>query len=599
MSLMDPDKVLGDRIPGFLVKPVAKWIGIDWFNERYDESSETVKVAPKEEFFRTILNDFGMDYDIVVGDPSLIPPSGPVLVVSNHPFGGGDALIMADLINRVRPDSLILGNYLLSLVPQLSEYIIDVDPFGGKEAPRQNVRAIRKAINHLRGGGLVALFPAGEVASFQLTKMRVVEKEWSSLVSQLVRKTDAPVVPVHFQGGNSAMFHCSGLIHPMLRTAQLIREMRRLSGRTIPVRIGRPISANELPRAGDGGARFLKQHVERLGQLRIEDNRWQRGRDGETRSPDELEPIIPPIPTEKLAAEVAALSEDHFFVERGEWRVFLASAEEIPNCLREIGRLREITFRGVGEGTGREIDLDRFDQWYLHLVLWNDRLSEIAGAYRFGPTLDIIPERGLEGLYTHNLFRYHSDFFKKTDPVLEVGRAFVVDHYQRSFASLSLLWKGIGTFYRRNPEYRYAIGPVSISSDYQMISRQLIMRFLQKNFWSMKHSKMVKSPTPPGKKEYPHYWSKTHLSDNLDTIGEINGAVSAIEPDGKGLPVLIRQYLKFETTFIGFNVDHDFSGVIDGLILVDFARTDRRTGNRLLGEGVIEAVRSRHPVEED
>ena len=594
MNLIDRDKMIGNRLPRWLIEPAARWMEIDWFNQSYRSALEAYGRPDAGNCFETMLDEWKICYDVVAGDRSLIPKDGPVLLVSNHPFGAVDSLILSDLAIKSRSDSLVLANYLLAKVPELTKYLIELDPFGGSEAKRLNVRGIRQALSHLKQGGLVGIFPAGEVASFQLREMRVAEREWSPLVIHLARQSGAGIVPVHFEGANGPVFHACGLIHPMLRTASLIRETKRSVGAAISVRIGRPIKPSELPGKGREAAKFLQKHVERLGKLSAAENRWQRGRDGERRSPSQLEEIAEATPLEQLANEVEGLSADNLLVERGEWKVFLAGAHEIPNCLREIGRLREITFRGVGEGTGKALDLDRYDEWYLHLFLWNSRVKQIAGSYRFGPTEEILPKYGLDGLYTHSLFRYRSDFFEKTGPVLEVGRSFVVEEFQRGFWSLSLLWKGIGAFLKRFPQYRYAVGPVSISSSYQMISRQLMMRFLRRKFWSSKHSRMVKSATPPDRRDFPRFWSRAHLSKNLDTIGEVNGAVSAIEHDGKGLPVLIRHYLKFEATFLGFNVDHDFSGVIDGLIMVDMARTNERVGNKLLGDQVINTVRDYH-----
>ncbi|MDF1810926.1 MAG: lysophospholipid acyltransferase family protein [Verrucomicrobiales bacterium] len=590
MKYFDISSLFGDSIPGPIARGISRWMAVDWLNEFL--GSVDKKSAPGESIYQRALMELEIDYRILAGGISLIPKAGPTIVVANHPFGCIDAMILSDIITRARPDSKILANHLLNTFPPFQHFIIEIDPFGGREAARRNVVSIRSAMNHLKGGGLVALFPAGEVASFRLSKRKVMEKEWSGLVEKLMAATDASVVPVHFQGRNSSAFYISGMIHPMLRTVRLIREMRASKGRCFPVRIGRPISAKELPNKEKAEPLFLRNHTLRLGRLNSSADQWQKGRDGKIRSPDELEPIIPPISPLVLKEEVESLPQDKCLVDRGIWKVYLAEAELIPNCLREIGRLREETFRGAGEGTGKEIDLDRFDQWYLHLFLWNGESCEIGGSYRFGPSETILPVHGQEGFYTHSLFSFKPGFFKKTGPVCEMGRSFVVAGHQRSFSSLSLLWKGIGAFLKQNPQYRYVLGAVSISSSYQLLSRELIVKFLFRKFRS-RYSNLVSSSLPP-EEIYPEFHSKRDVSDNLDTIMKVNGAVSAIEDDGKGIPVLFRQYLKFDTTLLGFNVDEEFSGVIDGLILVDFVKTDPVVGNKLLGADVINTVRDYH-----
>ncbi|MDF1755705.1 MAG: lysophospholipid acyltransferase family protein [Verrucomicrobiales bacterium] len=589
MTYIDVRKLFGERIPAILHKPLSGLLAIGWLDQLINRA-EAID-DPELSDFGKVLSEMEIDYQFVAGDISLIPAEGPTVIVANHPFGCIDALILSDIISKVRPDSKALANYILKIFPQLHDVIIEIDPFGGKRAATRNAASIRKAITYLKEGGLIYLFPAGEVASFQISKRKVVEKEWSQLTRKLVTDSGASVVPIHFQGRNRAIFHASGLIHPILRTLQLIREMKAGQRRSYPIRIGRPISANDLAQKEKSEPGFLRSHVIRLGKLNPVSQRWQKGRDGKLRSPEELQPIILPIPEEDLLKEISALPPEKCIVEQGSMKVYLAEADLIPNCLREIGRLRELTFRAAGEGTGRQVDLDRYDQWYLHLFLWNEETHQIAGSYRFGPSETILPVHGPDGFYTHSLFKFRSKFFEHSGPIVEMGRSFVVAGQQRSFSSLSLLWKGIGAFLVQNPQYRYALGAVSISSSYQVLSRELIVRFLDRNHKSRQFSKMVNSTLSPGD-VYPEFRKKSDLSRQLDSIVKVNAAVSALESDGKGIPVLFRQYLKFETTILGFNVDEDFSGVIDGLILVDFLKTDPVIGHKLLGKGSIDAVRS-------
>jgi putative hemolysin len=308
-------------------------------------------------------------------------------------------------------------------------------------------------------------------------------------------------------------------------------------------------------------------------------------------TPAAAEPIIPPVDPELLADEVASLNPDRLLVDEGDQQVFLADATEIPNVLREIGRLRELSFREVGEGTGRELDLDRFDDSYQHLFVWQSARHEIVGAYRIGSCDSILFREGVRGLYSATLFRYSRQLFEAMGPALELGRSFVRSEYQRSLAGLALLWKGLAQFVLRHPRYAILFGPVSISADYHSASQALITSFLKENNYRHPWARWVR-PRTPLRGHIPH---RIRVAGReLRHLDDVSAFIAEIETDHKGVPILLRQYLKLGGRLLGFNVDPDFSNVLDVLLMVDLRNTEERTLARYMGRSGAEAFLACH-----
>jgi putative hemolysin len=283
--------------------------------------------------------------------------------------------------------------------------------------------------------------------------------------------------------------------------------------------------------------------------------------------------------TDAIAVEVASLSDDCRLLESGPFEIFCARSGQIPATLREIGRLRAVTFHAVGEGSDHSIDLDRFDERYLHLFSWDRDQRRIVGAYRIGQTDRIVADAGVAGLYTRTLFRYDERLIERlAAPALELGRSFVRAEYQKNYCALLLLWKGIGRFIARHPQYRLLFGPVSISARYSAASHQSLMSFLRQNHLAAELGELVDALHPPRVCATRRESARTPRS-----IDEVNDLVERSEADGKGMPVLLRQYLKLNARLIGFNVDHAFGDALDALMIVDLATVDSAILNRYLG----------------
>jgi putative hemolysin len=527
-------------------------------------------------FFANVLEQLNVAIDCGKEDLARIPARGPAILIANHPFGLVEGLVAGSMLAGIRRDFKFLGNAMLCQFPELREHVIGVDVFGGSLATKKNWKVLRESIQWVRGGGMLVIFPAGEVASVHLTKLQVEDPAWNPNVARLVRLTGAKVSPVYFHGANGAGFQFAGLLHPKFRTALLPRELLNKKGTTIRVCIGGPISASSVSQVGtdEAGIDYLRHRTELLRQRSVAKPVFN-----ETQLPQ----IVPPMDPNILRSEIDELPAEQSLLAHENLVVHIATASQIPNVLREIGRLREISFRQAGEGTGLSIDLDEFDSRYHHLFIWNRDRNEIGGAYRVAGTDNFESRDGQRGLYTSTLFRFKPDFFNRIHPALELGRSFVRPEYQKSYLPLLLLWKGIGHFVAQRPWYRVLFGPVSISASYTTISRSLIVDFLEANYasnalaGSVKPRHRFRSSPPP--------WSQTRtLASLLPDINELSEVVMDLEPDRKGVPVLVRQYLALGGRMLAFNVDHAFSGALDGLVVVDLTKMSPKLLERYMGK---------------
>lgn len=546
-------------------------------------------------FVERVLTELHIQVKVEESDFRRIPASGPLIVVANHPFGGIDGIILTALLLRIRPDVKLLVNYLLGCIPDMHATSIFVDPFGGAEAKRRNAASIKSAVRWVEGGGVLGVFPAGEVSHLTLRSGCVTDPQWSDTIARIAHRSKAAVVPLLFDGCNTRAFQFAGLVHPRLRTVLLSRELLKKRGNTVRVAVGNPIGSDRLRRCKpneeadaaltDAGAERMTDFLRLRTYLLRSRLNSINGSDGKTLTPASRVRQAPIALAGSFAAmerEIAELVESRLLVQSGAFQVFCAPARKIPEVLLEIGRLREHTFRLIGEGTGRERDLDRFDEYYQHLFLWNREKRHIVGAYRIGRTDRILRRFGVKGLYTSTLFDFKPRLMAQIDPALEMGRSFVVPEYQKEFAPLMLLWKGIGRYVARHPKYRRLFGVVSISDEFHSMTKQLLMAFLKANCFDGPLSELVRAKNPPRVASFRDV-DPRRMAHLVSDMGDIEELISEIEAGNRGVPVLLRQYLKLNARILGFNIDPDFGDVLDGLVLVDLTAVDRGVLNRYFG----------------
>ena len=533
--------------------------------------ARAARLGSSENFSTRALAVLGVSAKIDVEDLARIPATGSLVVVANHPFGALDGLLLLDILCRVRNDVKLLGNSLLRHIPELGPHLLPVDVFGGRRSVQRNASALRGAMQWLRAGGCVAVFPAGEVAHTRQADGRVVDEAWRVTAAELVARTRADVLPVFFAGGNGRLFRAAGRVHPMLRTALLPREMWAKRGSGIAVRIGDRVTVDTLAGLPDAARRtaYLRSRVDDAAGL-------MRGL--ETLTPTRTRAAIAPRGRAGgIESNIDALQPAVLF-ESGAYQVFCAAASDLPAVLPEIGRLRELAFRQVGEGSGLPRDLDRFDDTYQHLFVWDRARKDLAGAYRLGATDVVAAEGRVGGLYTRTLFDYDAALLDQIGPALELGRSFVQPAYQRDFSPLMLLWKGISRVVSHTPRYRRLFGVVSISDRYDSTSRQLMLRFLQTRQFDADLGRLVRAKNPPA----PACGDLVE-SITVGSLEDVSALVRRIEPDGKDVPVLLRQYLKLNAKLIGFTIDPAFGNVLDGLVVVDLADVEPAILARYMG----------------
>lgn len=566
-------------------KPLEEFIGIAALNDIYRRVVEDHSTI---NFFERSLRSLNVAYEVSDEDLAKVPRDGPLLIVSNHPFGIVDGVVFGALVTNLRDDGKLLANYLLTKMPEIRPWLIAVDPFGGAEAARSNFAAMKETIRFLRDGGCIGTFPSGTVSHWHWNSRQITDPPWLDNTARLVQKSQATVVPVFIEGHNSWAFQLAGMIHPKLRTATLTREMKKQVNGTVRLRIGQPLTHRQLKDFPTTQALtdFLRVKTYLLAER---DGNEKRRRFAFPRLPKRetsMKPVDPLADPEVLAAEIAKLPEDRMLTEHGDFKVYWAHAAEIPEVLEELGRLRELTFRVVGEGTGENTDLDRYDLHYRHLFMWDAKAKKIVGSYRIGLTDEILLTQGRQGLYTASLFKFKPEFFERLGPALEVGRSFIAVDYQKKHASLSLIWRGIGLFVVAHPQYRTLFGPVSISQEYNAVSKDLMVKFLKKNKLDHELASLVRAKHPPRGGQMGASEKEAMLA-SVRSIDDVSALISEIEQDQKGVPVLLRHYLKLNGTLLSFNVDADFGHCVDGLIVVDLTKSDQRLlKNYLTPEGL-------------
>ena len=461
---------------------LMKLLRISTLNKIYNKNKQKEGMV----FLDAILDDLQIQFEIPEDDLRRIPKTGPFITISNHPLGGVDGILLLKLLVDRRPDFKIIANFLLHRIEPLKPYIMPVNPFEEHKDAQSSTKGFIQAMRHLKNDLPLGVFPAGEVSTYRDGKL-VVDKAWEPSAMKLIQRAEVPVIPIYFHAKNSKLFYRLAKISDTFRTAKLPSELLTQKRRTIIVRIGNavPVATQKEHASLDDFTEFLRKKTYLLSKAY--DKETVKLRD----IPKNIKLPKPPpqriIKTGDSAAmiqEVNKLREDEkrLLISKN-YEVFLAKADQIPNILRELGRLREITFRQIGEGTNKSIDLDEFDQYYHQMFLWDNEANRIAGAYRMGMGEEIYEKYGIDGFYLNELFTIDTDAHKMMKESIEMGRAFIIPEYQQKPMPLFLLWKGIVHCTLRFPNHKYLIGGVSISNKFSNFSKSLMIEFMKSNYY--------------------------------------------------------------------------------------------------------------------
>ena len=520
------------------------------------------------DFLNGILDEFKIEFEIPEEDLKRIPKTGPFITVSNHPLGGIDGVLLLKLLMEQRADYKIIANFLLHRIEPLKPYVMPVNPFENHKDAKSSVAGIKNALTHLKNGFPLGIFPAGEVSTYRDGKL-MVDKPWEEGAVRLIKKANVPVIPIYFHAKNSTLFYVLSKISDTFRTAKLPSELLSQKHRVIKVRIGKPISVKDQDAYEDIPSfyQFIRKKTYMLA------NPFAK-KTGPILSKQHLK--IPKAPKEIISQknandfikEIEHLRENESrLLQSKNYEVYFAGAKEIPSLLQEIGRLREITFRDVGEGTNKAIDLDKFDAYYHHLLLWDKEAKVLVGAYRMGLGKEIYAQHGISGFYIHTLFRFEPELYAMMEATIEMGRAFIVKEYQQKPMPLFLLWKGIVHVTLRYPEYRYLMGGVSISNQFSEFSKSLMIEFMKSHYYDPYIAQYI----------FPKKEFKVKLKDvDKDFVFDATKAdmqkfdkiIDEIEPGALRIPVLIKKYVKQNARLVAFNVDPKFNNAVDGLMYI-------------------------------
>ncbi len=589
ISKQDIQKAIGLNALGPLKGPIAlgimRMIKINQVNQLYDK----LKNLEPEVFYERFLSELNVDFNVFQEDLAKIPKTGPFIVVANHPLGAIDGVLMCHLISKIRPDFKIMGNFLLEKIEPMKKTVISVNPFEERKDAYNSVMGMRYALQHLKDGGCMGIFPAGEVSNRNNETNEVLDKKWEQTILRLIKKAKVPVVPMYFHAKNSRLFYRMSKLHSSLQTVMLPAEMMNTRTKPVQVRIGKAISVktlDEMDSLNDFGD-FLRKKVymmksyyaRRKSLLDMFDFGFHLGSKEQV-----VQNIISETPLEKLLEDIEKLKkipEKLLFV-NGNYEAYFAKSSEIPNLLREIGRQRELTFRKVGEGTNLPFDLDIYDNHYHHLMLWDKVENKLVGAYRMALGGEVLKNNGIEGFYTSSLFNFDVElqpFFKQ---VIEMGRAYVVEEYQQKPFPLFLLWRGIIHVCMRNPEYKFLMGGVSISDRFSDFSKSLMIEFMRSHYYDPAVAQYI-HPKKEFKVQLKEKDKKLFLEEIEADLNKFDRLIDDFEPQMR-MPILIKKYFKQNAKVVAFNVDPNFNDVIDGLMYIRISDLPESTVKPVLDE---------------
>ncbi|MCX2838772.1 lysophospholipid acyltransferase family protein [Salinimicrobium sp. MT39] len=559
---------------------VLKTTKLSVINKEYDKRKDMT--APQ--FIDSLLKAFEINFEIPEEDLKRIPKSGPFITISNHPLGGIDGMILLKLLLSKREDFKVIANFLLQRIDPLQPYIMPVNPFEEHKEAQSSTKGIKEAILHLRDGKPLGIFPAGEVSTYRDHRM-IVDRPWDPAAMKLIQKAKVPVIPIYFHAKNSTFFYRLASISDILRTAKLPSEMLSQKKRKIKVRIGNAIQPQDIQEISsvESLTAFLRRKTYMLANA-FEKKPFLKGIPKNFKIQKPPKKIVEETQLDLMMAEVETCRKlDKRLLESKNYEVFLAKKEIIPNILKEIGRLREITFRAIGEGTNMSTDLDKFDDYYYHMFLWDHEANKIAGAYRMGMGAEIYEEHGISGFYLQDLFRFEPELHKMMSESIEMGRAFITAEYQQRPMPLFLLWKGIVHCTLRFPKHKYLIGGVSISNKFSNFSKSLVIEFMRSHYYDPYVAQYIRS-----KKEFRVKLKdadKDFVFDETQAdLNKFDKIIDEVEPGSLRLPVLIKKYIKQNAKVVAFNVDPLFNDAVDGLMYIRIADLPESTVRPVMEE---------------
>lgn len=534
-------------------------LGMGKINRLFDGAAD----YQGSEFADHLLENMNVTFDLKEEQLENIPKEGPFVVVSNHPFGGIEGVMMLSLISKIRPDFKIMANFILSHIPNLKDSFLAVNPFTENPEWKSSVGGVKGALQQLADGHGLGVFPAGEVSRYHGHDFPE-DLPWSNSIARIIKKMNVPVIPLYWDGRNSRLFYAVDKIHTMLGTARLMRELANKHDHCIPIQIGKPILPTEIAE--------YEQPKDLAAYLRARTYALEANLDKNKPHLKTINgvPLGEPVESSFLEEELNRIRKEAFLFDSANYECYLTEYEKIPNIIKEIARLREESFHAIGEGTGKALDCDEFDKHYKHLILWDKEKQRIAGSYRLGIGNDIVQRFGIKGFYISTLFNINeafSDYLRKT---IELGRSFVALDYQKEVLPLVLLLRGLSDVVVRYPDIEYFIGPVSISASYPLFYQSMIAEYVMKNHPVKPEIMDWVVPRTPFHSDFLKAEPTVLLERNMQSIDKLDKYMFRLSNGAYRVPTLLKKYLKLNAKYICFNVDPDFNDTLDALLFLKF-----------------------------
>ncbi|MBR7022281.1 MAG: lysophospholipid acyltransferase family protein [Bacteroidales bacterium] len=515
------------------------------------------------EFADHLLENMNITIDVAPEQLENIPKEGGFVLVSNHPFGGIEGVMLLSAIAKVRPDFKVMANFILSHIPNLKECFFAVNPFEKNPGWKSSVGGIKGAIQHIAAGNGLGVFPAGEVSRYHGHDYPE-DLPWSTSIARIIKNAGVPVIPVFWEGRNSRLFYAVDKILSMLGTARLTKELINKHDTCFNLQIGKPILPSEV--AQYENPKELAAYL-RSRSYALEANIPAKVVEKKEMKQDEIDA---PTDLSLILAELESIREKSFLYSTVNFDCYLADYEDIPNIMHEIARLREEAFRAIGEGTGKSLDQDEFDKYFKQMFLWDNVKQKIAGCYRLGIGSEIVPKMGIKGFYVSTLVNIDESFSDKLSHTIELGRSFVTLDYQKEVLPMMLLLRGLSDVVVRYPQINHFIGPVSISAWYPKFYLSLIARFVAENHAIEDELKDKVPPKTPFVPDFLKVDSDALMKHNMGGVEKFDKFLLRLSNGEYRLPTLYKKYLKLNAKFLCFNVDPDFNDTLDSLLFLTF-----------------------------
>ena len=534
-------------------------MGLGKINRLFDGAAD----YQGREFADHLIENMDITIDVSPEQLENIPKEGGFVVVSNHPFGGIEGVMLYSVIAKVRPDFKLMANFILSHIPNLKEAFFAVNPFEKNPEWKSSLGGIKGAINHIAEGHGLGVFPAGEVSRYHGHDYPE-DLPWNASIARIIKNAKVPVIPVFWDGRNSRLFYAVDRINSMLGTARLTRELANKQGKRFNLQIGKPILPAEVA--------LYENPKELAAYLRSRSYALEANIPVKTAEKKEVKQaeIDPPTDLPLMLAELEAIREKSFLYSTANYDCYLADYADIPNIMHEIARLREEAFRAIGEGTGKNLDQDEFDVYFKQMFLWDTVKQRIAGCYRLGIGSEIVPKYGIKGFYVSTLVNIDESFSDKLSHTIELGRSFVALDYQKEVLPMMLLLRGLSDVVVRYPEINHFIGPVSISAWYPKFYLSLIARFVAEEHAIEEEYQGKVTPKTPFVPDYLKVDSDVLLKNNMSGVDKFDKFLFRLSNGEYRLPTLYKKYLKLNAKFLCFNVDPDFNDTLDSLLFLTF-----------------------------